>query len=284
LVLLPSASEYLPEAVEPLLQRRGALLGFLEPAAQESVANSVNSFNTAKRNLPDEGDPLKQAGETKDPERRDQLYFLAAQRAVKAGDFENAFAHTEKMSSRNSRPAHEQIIFQIAQQELQAGNVEDARRRIAAEADLAWRAYLLTRMGVFYLEGKAKDVQRAEEVLNEVATLAGKLDTGVEKALVLAGAAAVYARFDQVRALEVFREFVTAANKAEKFDGRNFLMRSLPLNKFYYGSYLYQDFTFTEIFTRLARGYFDTLLVEARTLNHPMARAKAIITLCDAVL
>jgi hypothetical protein len=77
---------------------------------------------------------------------------------------------------------------------------------------------------------------------------------------------------------------VSAANKAEKFDGGNFLTRWIQLNNFFhFNGTLFQDFTCAEVFTRLARSHFETFLAEARGLTHPLARTKALVTLCDAV-
>ena len=88
-----------------------------------------------------------------------------------------------------------------------------------------------------------------------------------------------------MHALEVLRDFTSAANKAEKFEGSNFLTRSIQLNKFHYFSgYLYQDSSYTEVFGQLAPRHFDALLGEARALNHPLAQSRAIIILCEALL
>lgn len=283
--LLPGAQQYLPEAVEPLTQRRGVLLGFLDPAAQAAAQKSVAAVAEAKQNQPNDGDLLKQAEESKDPERKDQLYYQAAQRALKEHDYADALALVEKMSARNSRTAREFVSYEIALLELGDGKVEEARRRFADDSDLARKAYGLSQLALVYLEGKNKDLSRAADTLNEVASLAAKLDPGVEQTLVLAGSAAVYARYDGVRALETFRAFVAAANKAEKFDGGNFLSRFLKLNNFYYGHYLYRDKLLTaEVYARLARNYFDVLLLEAKSLNHPLAKAAAVVTLCQSVL
>ena len=285
LVLLPGARQYWPEAEADFIQRRGAVLGFLDPVTQEAISNSVQNVSTAKQNRPDEGDPLKQIADVKNPERRDQLYYTAAQQAVRKEDFTGALALIAEMSLRHRQQARELLVFEIAQKELDAGNAEAARRRIADAADMVRRAYLLTKIAVFNLEGHTKDSQRATECLNEAYGIAGKLDPGVEKTLVLAGAAAIFARFDQVRALEVLRDFTSAANKAEKFDGSNFLARSIQLNKFHYFSgYLYRDFTYTEVLPRLAHHYFDTLLAEARALNQPLAQTRAILALCETLL
>jgi hypothetical protein len=112
---------------------------------------------------------------------RDQLYYLAAQRAVRAGQFVEALALTEKMSSRNSHQAHGLIVFEIAQKELEAGHLEDARRLIVDEADLVWRAYLLMRIAVHYLDNSHKDVQRGTDILTEIVALLANLSRGSKK-------------------------------------------------------------------------------------------------------
>ena len=292
--ILPMVKQYLPTAVDRLLERQIVLQSSLDPNAQKTAKENAERFETLDRNKPfndvSSVEKLVEEIENKNypPARKDKAYYDAARQAVNEQKYDLALEIVEKLSVADTRSqAKDALLLAIANKEIAEGKLESARRRILVNNDPLVKAYVLSLVADAFLEGKgqSKDFQRASEILAEVSAIASDLPPNTEKTAIWAGLAAVYAKSDGARAIDYLRQAVQAANKLEKFNGEFSVRRVLELNNFgyFYDPYV-AKLTFYEAVTKLARAQFNPLLAEAKAFTHPLAKAKTIVTICEVVI
>ncbi len=291
--ILPLVIQHTPSLVDALSERKSAIGASLDPAARTSSEGMVEHFQASQKSNnvnekfnDDVGEQIEKGSYAQ--ERKDQLYYEAAQQAVEAEKFATALDLAGKISvSKLREKAKNFILFDIAQKEISDGKIEDARHRIPEMSDLLIKAYILTLSAIAYIENKnqSKDLQRANEILVEVSGIASDLSPGLEKLSILSGISAAYSRYDTGLALEYLSRSIQIAEKMEDFKGDLGINQVLQLNNFRYIKTPYlNNLTLYEALANLGRRDFNTAISEARRIRNPIAKAKAIVCVCEPIL
>jgi hypothetical protein len=292
-IIEPQVAVYLPDLAQPLSMQRSILAGYLNPDQRAELLASFGRWSNlqAGANQVSGGAQgptdfnMRLAEQTPYAGLKDELYYKAAETAVRGRKYETAIEIVEKMSSEYREKARQTIACRIAMQAARDGQVESAERWLRRGSDPASRAYVLTLIADSLVKGKSKDTVRAVEFLDEAVRVAQTLDGG-ERVAVLTGVTLVLSRFDAARAHELLREVVKAANKIEDFTGEVEVTRVVDMDGFYFGYTLYRDgeFTFTGAINQLGRADFNEALQGVQGLKSRLARLRAVVALCDGVL
>jgi hypothetical protein len=289
----PQVVRYQPALGAALAKQQTFLLHGLEPEQRQAAQTGAEKWNSSgQESQPKSGGDtasvdsmLRRADAHSNPAQKDQLYYMAANLAVQAKNYDLASQIAEKLSDKSREAAQHLIAFYIAQAEIKDGQLERAEQRVRRDTDLVRRAYMFTLIADTLLSGQSKDTARATELLQEVEQLAAKLESNQEKFSALTGAAAAYSRFDDQRAAELLREAIQVANKGEGFTGETVITRSLMVGNFGFFYRMYDtSLTFTHILKQQGRKNFNPTLADVLSVKSRVARLKALIALCGGVL
>ena len=291
-VIEPLVSTYLPARAAALAARRSLLAQYLSQNQRESSQASFERWRARSNEAGAEAEDsssveaqLRRADETADPAQKDRIYYDAALTAAGERQYEKALDIAGKISLKSRESAKEFVTFDIALKEIKDGRLEEAEALARRDGDLARRAFLLNTIASALAARENKDLNRATELLNEAETIATRLGPGQEKVSTLAGAAAVFAGFENIRSAELLRAAVEAANKVEKFTGDTTVTRVIELADFGYVYTMYDDkLSFSEAVRRQGRKDFNSTLSDVQNLKSRVPRLRAIIALCQAVL
>jgi hypothetical protein len=292
-LLFPHAGMIAPELSEPLRGQQAQLMSLLDADQRATLQVSTDRWNTslsesgkaAQGSTPGLEDTLRRAEKSSDPDQKDQLYYTAATLAVQDKKYADALDIVDKLSDKSRGEARKFIMFSIAEMEVKDGQLERAEEWAKRDDDLARRAFILNLVADALSGGRKRDIGRASEILEEVRQLAAKLDPGQEKVSTLIGASAVYARYDNVRAVELLQEAIRAANQASSFAGDTRISRAIKIGGFGFFYYMYYDrLTFEEVIGRLGKKDFTATLADLQGLKNRPARLRAIISLCAAAI
>ncbi len=288
-VLLPATQQYLPAAVESLIERRTVLMASLAPGARGLAENAVSAYTTRRTTpipTPEELIQRAEEGQTLPTGQRSKLYFDAARAAVSKKDYPRAMELVGKVEDARLREkAREFISFEIAQAELRAGKHDEARNWVREDSDRVRKGYLLTLVAASLIEKGPREAQKVNELLSEVNGLAIPLPSGTEKFAMLAGIAAVYAQFDSTQALEYLRRCAETANNAEKLDANLLVGRTFQIEQANYALRLYgSPLALGDAIAKLGRDHFPPLLTIAQTFSNPIVRARAVLSTCSGVI
>lgn len=291
----PDVHTYLPLSTlaEKLSVQRNVLVSALDPSRREALQAAIDRWNSSRteNSLSTGGSSstinsmLEKAEKIPDSPQKDQLYYTAATVAVKEKKYELALDIVDKMSKKFHDEAKQFITFSIAESQAESNELEEAERYAKRDSDLVRRAFILNLIATSLIKGESKNVGRASEILSEVEHLASKIALNREKISTLIGAAAVYSKFDDIRAYELLREAISIANKVEAFTGETRISRTLDVGDFAYVYYLYDEkLTFMEVINQQGRKDFNSIFSDIQSLQNRTARLRAIISLCRAVI
>jgi TPR repeat protein len=292
-LIKPLVDIYTPTLAAPLSERRSVLVGYLQPEQYTRLQTDIDGWNTARSKRDEQTGKtvatieslLSRAEATSDPARRDQLYYRAATLAVGEKKYEEALDIVEKITAQSRPQARDFISFTIAQQSVADQRFEEAEQWARNDVDLARRAYVFILIAHSLLEGEVKDYARASALLVEVERLAAKLDNARERISLLLREADAYAHFDEVRAFEVFKLALKAANQEAGFAGNSKVSRRLEIGGFSFFHELYNDNnSLMSVLNRLALRDFHGTLTSVRALQNRVLRLKSVIALCRGVL
>lgn len=291
-IIEPLVGTYLPARAAALSARRSLLAQYLSQNQRESLQASSERWRARSDEAGAEAKgssgveaQLRRAEETADPDQKDRIYYDAALTAVSERQYEKALDIAGRLSRKSRDSAKEFVTFSIALKEIKDGRLEEAEEIAGRDTDLARRAFLLNAIASALAARENRDLNRATELLNEVETIATRLGPGQEKVATLAGAAAVFAAYENVRSAELLRAAVEAANKVEKFTGDTTVTRVIELADFGYVYTMYDDkLSFSEAVRRQGRKDFNSTLSDVQNLKGRVPRLRAIIALCQAVL
>lgn len=288
----PMAKRYLSTLTPAVSSQRDVLLNYIEADRREAAVSAVERWNETPKDLsPISGANdtsleylIKKAESAPDVKRKDQFYFRAALVAVELKKFETAFNLVDKMSADNSAKAKYFLRFDAALYHLRNRRPFEAEKLARFDDVLERRAYILTLIAEYLVADQNQDAPRAIQLLEEVQRIASKLPDTNEKLAVLIGAGSVYARFDTVRASEIFRDTIRLSNKLPNFTGDSSISNVLEVGGFFFDYSLYDNgFTVFDIIERLARTSYYALLQDIRSLKSPLFRLRAIVALCTAI-
>lgn len=291
MIIAPQVGTYLPSLIDSLSEQRGFLASFLQPDQRQQTEGSIDRWrkalgdSSASSDKPDTSDYyLRLAERVSDPKRKNQLWYRAAMAAVGERKYAVALATVDKMSDDYRDQARQFIRYHIAFEAAREGKLDLAEEWARQNLDLAQRAYLYTLLAQLLLK-KPENTSQASGFLNEVEQMAAKLEPNQEKAAVLIGAAVVASKVDAGWAFRLLQDGIKAANKMDNFSGDISVRRSLNIGGFYFDYSLYRsEFTFSDAVTRLAAANFDETATDVRELKSRLARLRAIVSACSAVL
>lgn len=292
-IIEPYIATYAPFLTQSLLAQRYLLTNYLQAEQRNETQEQLERWtNLHSRANPSSENKLENvdyflqwAEQISDPKRKNQLYFRAAAVAVREKKFDQALEIVEKMSIEYRDQAKQLMSFQIAEQFARDGQLEKAEQLARRNSDLTQRACIFTLIANSLLNDTSRDVGRASEFLSEAEQLAQKLDKQEEKIAVLFGAASVYSRFDSARASDLLRDAIKAANKVETFAGDIRINRTLNIGGFSFFYPLYSnEFSLAGVVSRLGRINFNGTQFDVQLLKSRVARLRAIVALCTAVL
>ena len=215
------------------------------------------------------------------PEKRERLIANAAQAAETITQLEQVETLAQKIGESSARQQLSNWLnFKRAQLLVKEGQLDEAKRVADRVDELDSRAILY-----FEIAGEAikklEDKRRAHELLDEVATAAGKAPNTPVKARTLLGITHLFAAFDALRASEVMADAVKTINTLDDPDlSMGFILRRIEGKNFsVYSGYNVPGFNLENSFRELGPRDFDGALALARNLTDRAQRATAILGL-----
>ncbi len=295
-VLKFPATTWQPALLEQLNAQETFLAGFIAADQRKAIDATVERLGRATDAQSGTGQEsptdfsarleqmLDEAEKTADEARRDQKYFNAASDAIRLqGLYEKALEIAGRMSEKTREAAKNALRFHIAEDLARKNQPAEAEKWAQKISDKVSQAYLFNVIAAACLT--AKDQAKAGALLQAAEQNTRTLEAGQEKVSTLTGIAAVYARFDQVRAAELLREAVKEANRIETFTGQTAIYRSLIISDFGFFYEMYaKELSFNELICQQGKHNFEATLTDLRGLAKRPPRLYATLMLCRSVI
>jgi tetratricopeptide (TPR) repeat protein len=283
--LEPLAAKHLPAYAERVANAQAMVRAASSEKDQKSAAQYFEGRK--EHDLENRFDELVETIEREPaPEKRERLIANAAQVAETVGQLERIETLAQKINeSEARRQLSNWLNFKRVQLLVKEGRLDEAKQ-VADEIDeLDHRAILyleIAREGIKKLE----DRKRARELLDEVATAAGKAPNTDVKARTLLGITHLLAEFDALRASEVMADAVKTINTLDEPDfSLGFILRRIEGKNFsVYSGYNIPGFNLENSFRELGPRDFDGALALARNLSDRTLRSTAILGLSSQCL
>lgn len=215
------------------------------------------------------------------PEKRERLIANAAQVAETITQLERVETLAQKIGESEARQQLSNWLnFKRTQLLVKEGQLDEAKRVADRVDELDSRAILYFEIAREAIK-KLEDKKRARELLDDVATAAGKAPNTPVKARTLLGITHLYAGFDALRASEVMADAVKTINTLNDPDlSMGFILRRIEGKNFsVYSGYNVPGFNLENSFQELGPRDFDGALSLARNLTDRAQRATAILGL-----
>jgi hypothetical protein len=220
------------------------------------------------------------------PEKKERLIANAAQAADTIAQLEQVESLAQKIGeSEARRQLSNWLNFKRAQLLVREARLDEAKIVADTIDELDHRAILyfeIAREGIKKLEDKL----RARQLLDEVATAAGKAPNTDVKARTLLGITHLLAEFDALRAAEVLGDAVKTINALDNPElSMGFILRRIEGKNFsVYSGYNIPGFNLENSFRELGTRDFDGALALARNLSDHTLRSTAILGLSSQCL
>ncbi|HEY1403615.1 MAG TPA: hypothetical protein VGB05_05775 [Pyrinomonadaceae bacterium] len=220
------------------------------------------------------------------PEKRERLIANASQAAETVAQLEQVESFAQKIGETEARrQLSNWLNFKRAQLLVKEGWLDEAKQVSDKIDELDHRAILyleIAREGIKKLEDK----KRARELLDEVATAAGRAPNTDVKARTLLGITHLLAEFDALRASEVMADAVKTINALNEPElSMGFILRRIEGKNFsVYSGYNIPGFNLENSFRELGPRDFDGALALARNLTDRALRSTAILGLSSQCL
>jgi hypothetical protein len=278
--LEPLAAQYLPAYTERVSNLKASLRAASSEKEQQGAAQFLESRKDHEKE--DKFDALIEDIEREaSPEKRERLIANAAQAAQSVQQLEQVETLAQKIGESDARrQLSNWLNFKRAQLLVKEGQLDEAKRVADRVDELDSRAILYFEIAREAIK-KLEDKRRAHELLDEVATAAGKAPNTPVKARTLLGITHLYAGFDALRAAEVMAEAVKTINTLDDPDlSMGFILRRIEGKNFsVYSGYNVPGFNLENSFHELGPRDFDGALSLARNLTDRAQRAIAILGL-----
>ncbi len=283
-VILPHCHRFLPALADELERQRNLLAALFPRGERASLESAASRSPSSLAPQPDGGENLvEKAEKATDPKVRDRLFFLALDRAIREGDFEQAFEIAQKISREQREEVLSFVHYLVAERAIRAGNLAEALEHVRRPMKPPLKAYLLA--VIAHRQFSSGDPSEAMRSLIEAEQIARKLEPDRVKASLLLGLAALHGLMNSPSAFLALQEAVEAINRAKDFDGEVSLGNLITIGDF---SFAYEVdarvFSFELPFSLLgARDFYGTMAF-ARSLTHPVLRTRAVIATCEGAL
>jgi hypothetical protein len=260
--LLPFFERHQPERAAFIRSRLGQIENALPPTVREAM--NTPQPTTVK-------ELLDEAQSKKDPFKKDMLYSEAARKAEEAGDFDQAIAITEKLSDKRWGMDVSSIRHSAVINASDKGDIDAAYRYAKAIPDLFDQSRALCRIALKSFE--KKDLQRANELINEAEKMIAKSDPTSEKVFALLDVAAAATTINPVSGFEVVNSAVGVINQVYSAKSQSTRM------------YFIRDSeTFEKSLGMLARADFQRAMRLALAITQSDVSALAQLAVCRGVL
>ncbi|GBC76739.1 hypothetical protein HRbin08_00204 [bacterium HR08] len=283
-VILPHCHRFLPALADELERQRNLLAALFPQGERASLERAASRPPSSLAPHPDGGeDLLEKAERATDPKVRDRLFFLALDRAIRKGNFEQAFEIAEKISPERRQEILSFVHYLVAERAIRAGNLAEALERVRRPMKPSLKAYLLALIA--HRQFASDDPSEAMRSLIEAEQITRKLEPDRVKASLLLGLSVLHGLMNSPSAFLTLQEAVEVINRAKDFDGEVSLGNLITVGDF---SFAYEVdarvFSFELPFSLLgARDFYGTMAF-ARALAHPVLRARAVIAACAGAL
>ncbi len=278
--LEPLAAQHLPAYAERVSNLKASVRASIGEKEQEGAAQFLESRKDHEKE--DKFDLLIEDIEREAvPEKRERLIANAAQAAQTVSQLEQVETLAQKIGESDARrQLSNWLNFKRAQLLVKEGQLDEAKRVADRVDELDSRAILYFEIAREAIK-KLEDKKRAHELLDEVATAAGKAPNTPVKARTLLGITHLYAAFDALRAAEVMSDAVKTINTLDDPDlSMGFILRRIEGKNFsVYSGYNVPGFNLENSFQELGPRDFDGALMLARNLTDRAQRATAILGL-----
>ncbi len=284
--LLPLFDQYAPDTASALRAQLAALMADPLKRAQGDdsslLVNGLRPDETGRHVLEKMQDRLDHA---KTSRERDSIYADAAVTLANQGD-PHAQDVADRIDDSDRRTQVRQYVdFEFVQLAIRKKEaLEVARLAKGGQLTHTQRAWAYTQAARLLMNSqRPRALEFLEEAADEVRRVEGD---GPDRTLLLIGIATQFATADGVRAWEVIREVVKAANSTEKFTGENvqltFPMATKSGVKF--TSIGGKDFGLFEVLRSLTKEDLYRSVDLARSFKHDAPRAAATLAIARAVL
>jgi hypothetical protein len=274
------AAQYQPAYTERVSNLKAAVRAVIGEKEQQGATQFLDSQKDHEKE--NQFDALIEDIEREaDPEKRERLIANAAQAAQSVSQLEQVETLAQKIGESSARQQLSNWLnFKRAQLLVKEGQLDEAKRVADRVDELDSRAILYFEIAREAIK-KLEDKRRAHELLDEVATAAGKAPNTPVKARTLLGITHLYAAFDALRAAEVMADAVKTINTLDNPDlSMGFILRRIEGKNFsVYGGYNVPGFNLENSFQELGPRDFDGALSLARNLTDRAQRATAILGL-----
>ncbi len=271
--MLPLFQQYMPEKAALISNRLQQLGGNL--STQER--NQMDSYSSLFKGETTVSDLMSKAEQETNQQQKDLLYSRAAQMAIQAGDFEEAFSIIEKIKNESMKSnLGSSLRIQAVKQALEKGEMGTAYRYAKDVSDLFTRADLFGQIAQ-RLAAKP-DLARANEILSAAEKSLDKADNKSDKALALLALSAAAAKIDPPHGFEVLKTAVDTLNRANYDPPPAAVMSLLRPDSSVYGIELDRSFA------PLARADFQRALGLAQSIEKKEMSVLAQLSVCRGVL
>jgi hypothetical protein len=289
LVALTNLESLAAERFPAYAERIAALKSNMHTANNEKEQQRAAEFLQGRRDHEKESkfDSLIEEIEREaKPEKKERLIANAALAADTIAQLEQVESLAQKIGeSEARRQLSNWLNFKRAQLLVKEARLDEAKTVADNIDELDHRAILyfeIAREGIKKLEDKL----RARQLLDEVATAAGKAPNTDVKARTLLGITHLLAEFDALRAAEVLGDAVKTINALDKPElSLGFILRRIEGKNFsVYSGYNIPGFNLENSFRELGPRDFDGALAIARNLSDRTLRSTAILGLSSRCL
>jgi hypothetical protein len=282
--LEPSIAQYQPTLSEQAAQLKALMFASLTPETSRQATGFLEGQRVWKE------DPfntfLQRADADKDPDRRDADLALAVIQAPDSEAFARLYDIASKISDGKIRTELlDWLYFRGARNAIKRGELDEATRLAGKLEKIEWRAYLSFEIAAEALK-RTGDKSRAFEILNEVLKTADKAPETPEKARALLGVSFLFAKFDQVMAVQAMGSAIKTINALDQPDlTQTVILQRIEGKQFAsYTNIPVEGFSIQNAFKLLAPSDFDGALLLAQKISDKSLRSLVILAMVNPCL
>lgn len=287
--LTPLFEQHAPDKVAALRARLAMLLPDTKESARDPRTNSALTRGLVPEdpNRDRIQELLDSLDKAKDANERDQIYFNAAQTALRKND-ERAREFADKIEDLDLRKQVRAFVdFELLEDAIRAKDADaEAALRLARGGEITHvqRAWALTEVAKLLTKGSPG---RAVEVLEEATQEARRIDaSSPERVSALVAVATRFLELDRPRAWEILADVVKASNAAPEFTGEDGSVSVAVRSKqqTMISSTGVDSFDLAGVFATLAKDDLDRAVDVARSFKGEHPRAAATLAVARSVL
>jgi hypothetical protein len=275
----------LPDMAEAASQARGNLFSLLPQRSQTSVSGLFEARNHPTSSLSFD-EQVEAADKQAKSEARERNLALAVMNAPRSESLEHVLAVADRISDVDLKNQVVSLLYFFrAQQAIKDRRIDDARKLALKVTEIDRRAYLDLTMAETLLK-QGEDQSRAREILEEVTAAVKKAPSTIVTARALLGLAALYARIDVNRSIELLGDAVNCINRLETPDfSSQYVQIKVEGKDFgFYTGFQTPGFNPENAFRDVSKQDFDGVLYQAANFADKPLRALTTIAVVEPCL